>query len=151
MQKGKAKQKIEKWLEKIPKSERDVPYFKVGGRLVSPREALEELDDKPKTKGAKEALDIADDLVDQLDPETPTPLIPAAIDDIVVGQIKARLEHTPVEERNTLSISRLGKREVYSMQSMYDAIMADTEDGKEFRMAMAKYYQKLMRRLEKDG
>jgi hypothetical protein len=52
--------KLKNWIEKIPDNERDMPYFKIDGKLISPnkRLALEALKEKRRVLSTLESVSI---------------------------------------------------------------------------------------------
>lgn len=127
MDKELAKEKIAKWLESIPKSERDIPYFKIprreGSQLVSPQKAVEKL-----SKEQKALNYIAEKITDQINPDTETKLIPEDIDDLVMAQLMARLENMPPEFKERFkSTSTNGAS---SIDNEYSNMINKTEIGK---------------------
>jgi hypothetical protein len=147
--KDKARKKIERWLKKIPKSEHDIPYFKIGNSFLTPDEAIAILKDKPKEKDAGiQGLSASDEITDQLDSGTPTPIAVDTPEDLVIEQVKARIQKLSPEDRNQVCVGRLGQPVAYSMQGLLDAINENTADGIEFKNAMVNYYKIVIKRLE---
>jgi len=123
-----------------------VPYFKVGDRLFTPNEAIEELDDTPKIMGGKKITKVADGLADQLDPETPTPLVPDNPETLVVEQFRKRVEAMDENLRTTPVFGIMNSDVAFSLQDILDEIDKDSVVGKDYKTAMVNYYHRLIKK-----
>ena len=125
MDRKQAKEKIEKWLEKLPDAERDVPYFKVGNRLVTPKEAIGSLS---ATRGKN--AEVASSITDKLDPDTDTPIVEEDIDDIVTKQLDVRYSKIPEEQRKLLKFGLFGSDILFTLDELMEEIRNKTDIGK---------------------
>jgi len=144
MNKEKAREKIEKWLEGIPKSEMDMPYFEIprrdGSQMVSTRRAIEKL-----SKDQKILNFIADKIVDQLDPNTDTPLIADNVDDVIKAQFDERYKALPEEYKKRPLFGIMGREAYYAkdISALYDK-------DENFKKSARAFYHTHIKRLQEN-
>ena len=140
------KEDIEKWLEKIPKSERNIPYFTLHRRKgpvsITPQEAIDKLSDKrpvmnytaaslvrsrgKPAKGGGAVLK-ADQAI-------------KIGHDVILGQLKTRAKIAPCHFGTVSGLS-------FSMDDIIAEIKKNTERGKKFRQGFVDLYERFMEKL----
>jgi hypothetical protein len=132
---------IEAWLEKIPASERDVPYFIVdtpdGTKAISPQEAIDEL-------SSDEVTFIAAQLITPMRLETKAATLSGEDKeyDLILEQVKKRYEMFGNKGKfgtvNGFS---------FTMSDVIKEMEQNTERGMQFRWMFTKLHSNLIGRL----
>ena len=117
------KEIIEKWLKRIPKTERDVPYFVIDGELVTPNETIKALSEN-------ESIIIEN---------------PIDIDDLIVRQMKARLAGMPEDMKKNMKF--LSDTKSYTVEETYNEVFNKTEYGIQLLGSYKKVYLDIISRL----
>lgn len=140
-----AKKDIEAWLDQVPDSERDVPWFVIdtpdGPKPISPAEAIEELSDADEMNFTSSKLVMkwgkgSQPLLAQLkEPDC----------DIVLEQVKKRTQLAEAAGHSGFLGTVDG--EFFTMEQVVSHMERNTERGQQFRRMFTRLYDDFVRKL----
>jgi len=111
-------EEFEKWVDKLPKGESEMPLIVREGKLYTPKQVLTEI--KAKTDvGVKLQKE-----VERLE------LKGEAIELLAVPRIKKRLEKKPLDEPYVYYVSKEGLKSFYTPRDVIEAVDKKTDVGK---------------------
>lgn len=112
---------IKKWVEKLPKSELDIPLIVTDDRAYTPNEVISQV--RSRTELGKRLVTLDIKTIKTIPPE-------AQMHELAKIRLKMKLEKTP--PKFAFGRYTLGKKVVYTADELMEEIQRETPVGQEF-------------------